>query len=700
MSEPMPSQLEARLLSALRPGEILRFVLAFEDDGRVAVSLEGAGARSSSMMERIEALLHASREEGYVFAGEKPTSTKTATAASRWCGGTIVDVVPTGHLLKPLPRVSVGFAGGDGPKDVANEYQLSVPAFPAHRSDALAGHPMKFLIGSGSVARLEFEFTRIELPDRTAAAVAQALEEDLALGLKIHGAQMPATPRTTFLGLWWSRRAGWKVACRAAIRKDSGIPLGLLEVLGRAFFGVECSVRVQGGDTARGRKADDLSLVDGYPEGWAFPPILPSIGDSGNLVADRIHNLRLPALPAEGVVAGSAEGKPVRLPTESRDRHTYIVGATGTGKSTLLLRLIKEDLKRDEGLLLIDPHGDLYQKVLKAIPRSRRDKLVTIDPTSHEKVVGFNIFDFPRDEFVKRRTEALIGEMVRFFRETWADNPEAFGPIFEQYFRNCLLLMVHQRAYLPTLLDAERVFTEKEFRAKLIEGCTEPRVVTFWKEVAEKTSGEISLTNVTPYITSKVSALTQSGFLSEMLGRVIDQLQLEKRISEGGIILVNLNKGLLGANESRLLGVLLTMQIFAAGLKRSLMPEKERKPVNVYIDEFQNFVSDNVASMLSEARKFGLRLTLANQTLAQLRANRGRQDLLETVLGNVGNIVLFRLGVHDAERLRPFLKPFAPEQMQDLPNFHALVRLLDGHGPIGPFVMKTLPQNSTRSGSM
>jgi type IV secretory pathway TraG/TraD family ATPase VirD4 len=133
------------------------------------------------------------------------------------------------------------------------------------------------------------------------------------------------------------------------------------------------------------------------------------------------------------------------------------------------------------------------------------------------------------------------------------------------------------------------------------------------------------------------------------------------------------------------------MQIFAAGLKRSILPARERRPVNVYIDEFQNFVSDNVASMLSEARKFGLRMNLANQTLSQLNAGGGHQNLLETVLGNVGNMIVFRLGVPDAERLKPFLKPFTPEQMQDLPNFHALVRILDEKGPIGPLVMKTLP---------
>jgi hypothetical protein len=240
-------------------------------------------------------------------------------------------------------------------------------------------------------------------------------------------------------------------------------------------------------------------------------------------------------------------------------------------------------------------------------------------------------------------------------------------------------------------MDFQKVFSDMEFRKNLLENCTDPDVRSFWKGVAEKVSGEASLNNVAPYIISKMAILTQSGYVSEMIGQPDDMLCLEERLNKGGIILVNLNKGLLGAIECRFLGIMLTMQIFAAGLRRSTLSQKDRLPINIYIDEFQTLVSDNVASMLSEARKFGLCLNLANQTLSQLSAKRGRQDLLETVLGNVGNMISFRLGVPDAQRLRPFLKPFTPEQMQDLPNFHALVRILDDEGPIGPFVMKTLP---------
>lgn len=182
----------------------------------------------------------------------------------------------------------------------------------------------------------------------------------------------------------------------------------------------------------------------------------------------------------------------------------------------------------------------------------------------------------------------------------------------------------------------------------------------------------------------------QTGYVSDLICAPRNDLRIGERMDKGGIMLFNLNKGLLGGYESRLLGTILMMEIFAAGLQRGLRPESERSPVNIYVDEFQNFVSDNVASMLSEARKFGLRLTLANQTLAQLRAGSGRQDLLETVLGNVGNVILFRLGVPDADRLQLFTEPYTRQEMQELPNFYALARLLTPSGPVRPLIMKTL----------
>lgn len=458
-------------------------------------------------------------------------------------------------------------------------------------------------------------------------------------------------------------------------------------MIGRDLFGCECEVIL----SPVGKESDtSLDLRKTYPRGWQFPPILPPPALFDSLTASRFHNINLPELPRKGLCIGVAEGADVRLPAQTRDRHTYIVGATGTGKSTLLTRMIVEDMQRGEGVIVLDPHGDLHAEIVKAVPKARKGDVLNIDPTRENCRPGLNILDVQEGRLRKRQTELLIGELIQCFREIW-DVPEAFGPMFEVYFRNAIQLMTLRAGQPLTVECFDRVFADREFRSQLIGECADTSTAAFWKDVAEKAGGEASLANMTPYITCKMSPLTQGAFLTCLLKQPRDEVRLTDRINQTPIILVNLNKGVLGVQESRMLGVILMAQIMSAGLKRSLMKRKMRRPVNVYVDEFQDFVSDNVASMLSEARKFGLRLTLANQTLAQLRAKAGRQDLLQTVLGNVGNMILFRLGVPDAERLKSFIEPFCQQEMQELPNFHALVRLLTPEGPVRPLIMRTLP---------
>jgi hypothetical protein len=682
-------KLESRLLSMLREGEMLRFTYSRDLRGMFSLAIEGDGPEPAAFAQRIGILMQASRDDGYSFHRESsPTTAGPDEAEEEENQKAWLEIYPASRELHQMQRGQLGFSPACDPPQKTCDSAILVPALPSSGAAKLAQHPIDLIAETPAVRRLEMEFSFSDLPDEQVDLVARALEQEIDFMRAIRGANFPASPVTAFLGLWWSCRVGWELRCRVALDPYMEVPKGALEVLGHEIFGVECHLMAPGGNAP---VHNGFSLAGKFPDGWSFPSLLPLPNRSGMLAAERMHNRRLPALPDQGILIGRANDCDVRLPDAARDRHLYMAGATGTGKTSLLKRLILDDLQRDEGLVLLDPHGDLFHEILEAVPESRRASLVTIDPSSAQRAISFNLLDFPRDKFLKRRSQFLIGELVRFFREAWGDNPDAFGPMFELYFSNAVRLLIHQEEKLFTLMDFEKVFSDSAFREELLSTCTDPMVCQFWRGVAEKTGGEASLANVTPYIISKMAILTQGGFLSEMIGQANDKLCLEERMNQGGIILVNLNKGLLGATECRFLGVMLTMQIFAAGLKRSALPPSTRRPVNIYIDEFQNFVSDNVASMLSEARKFGLRLNLANQTLSQLNAKRGQQNLLETLLGNVGNMIAFRLGVPDAERLRPFLKPYTPEQMQDLPNFHALVRLLVEEGPIGPLVMKTLP---------
>ena len=678
--------IEARLLSVLKASEGIRFVFERAPAPRkIVVSIEGFGPNAEDLQYRVGGILSSARTKGFEFRSESTnagiTRASQPKSALNW-----IEIVPTTRDLMKLERNPLGFAAPTQDKvHCTTEKVLSVPNLSASALVRLNDQPAGVLLAHSSLRRMEIQFERIVLGEGEIKRVGESLGELLALQRFIPGLEMGTTPMAAFLALWWNARSGWELRCRVLCDRSEPIPSGVIEMLGRDIFNCECSIGGSGSNNMDRRAA---TLAQAYPDGWSFASMLPDDNEVDILSASMLHNRHIPDLPGTGILIGTADGHDVRLPEWSRDRHLYVVGGTGTGKTTLLKRLIREDLKRNEGLVLLDPHGDLFHETLEIIPRRRRRDLAVIDPGSDDGLIGFNVLDIPKDGLLKRRAEFLVGEFIRFFRGTW-DNPEAFGPVFDLYFRNALRLLIHQEE-TRTLLEFEQIFVDRDFRRGLTGSCSDEGVKRFWLEIADKATGDISLANVTPYITSKTSVLSQSGFLSGMIGKKNDELALESRMNRGGVILINLDKGKLGTHESRFMGLLLTMQIFSAGLKRSAMRPAERRPVNIHIDEFQNFVTENSVSMLAEARKFGLRFNLANQNLGQLANARGGSDLLECVLGNVGNMMMFRLGVPDSERLRPFLKPFTPEAMQHLPNFHALVRLLDHEGPVGPIVLKTL----------
>lgn len=575
----------------------------------------------------------------------------------------------------------MGFAHGN-PGGSA-QAPLGLPALPTFWWPDLFPGLMEALDEVGELVRFEVEFTSMELPSPVVPLLVNALD---LLPMNLTGSEDKPSPMQYFLRLWLQQRNGWIIRARGWIAKRKPVPTAAIEMVGRHLFSAECQVAGPG-KAPSAPSAHDLSCC--FPQGWPLRPILPEDDESGKLAAGRLLNKTLPELPESGFLIGTADAVEVRLPTESRDRHIYVVGATGTGKTTLLGRMIRADMDAGQAVLLLDPHGDLFEEALAAVPKRRKKDLLLVDPLHPARRPALNILDIHDGVLRKRHTELLIGEMIACFQELW-DNPEAFGPMFEVYFRNAIQLLTLRGGAPRTVVDFDLLFGDKDFRDRLVHECLDGGTRTFWTKIAEKAGGEASLANMAPYITSKMAPLAHGAFLSSLVCRPKDEVRLVSRINENPIILVNLSKGILGARESRVMGVILLAQIFSAGLSRSQMKPADRKPVNVYVDEFQNFISDNMASMLSEARKFNLRFVLANQTLAQLSANRGTQNLLETVLGNVGNIILFRLGVPDAARLRAFTEPFTQQEMQELPNFHAMVRLLTAEGPVRPLIMKTM----------
>lgn len=678
------NDLDYKLLESLAEGEMLRLRYTRRGDApEFGFTVEGVAADSdpgrNSMPHRIGIALSALRPYGLSF-DESPEADKAdgddggSPPGSRW-----TEIRPQGTRFRRSGG-TLGFGSASGKPDAARA--LTLPALGSAYPVRLAGSPLRLVRDARGIRAVEIDFTRIALPEDAAGLMDSALGMGLPDVLALLRDPALMTPHQRYLGLWLLHRSGWRVECRALVDDSTDEATALLEALGREIHGVECRV-----PAAMPSLSEDGDFRNCHPLGWPFPPLLPDASIQGELDALALQNPDTPKLPATGVAIGEVDGQTVRMPLASRDRHTYLLGATGTGKSTLLKRMILDDVKRGEAVVLIDPHGDLYAQVLESLPAPSRRRLLAIDVNQPEPPLGFNILDIPGGPLHSRQCDFVISELIEFFKQLWGSNPEAFGPMFELYFRNTLLLMLHRENSGEPLdiTQFERIMGDREFRAGLIESCPLASVRDFWKNIAEKAGGETSLQNVAPYITCKIAALTQNSYLARLLGAKRDELQLARRMDNRRIVLVNLNKGMLGAHGCRLIGTLLATRLFSAGLARSLRPASERRPVNVYIDEFQNFVSPSLAEMFSEARKFGIRLNVANQTLGQLE-----EKTLGSILGNVGNMLLFRLGVLDSERLRLFLDPFSIKQMQSLPNYHALARLLTPDGPLPPFVMRTL----------
>lgn len=686
---------ETRILSILRPGEMLRFVLVPDGERKIDFGIEGRSETTDGdelLADRLSLVLTGLRNQGYAFGKRLRTLSATNRSPgkraksrnrSAW-----VEIRPLTFCVVPPRLDTLGF-GGTGAERVCSS-SLRLPALPASLGGRILESPTMLVAALPQVELFEIEFVRTILPQNAAKDLEEALRFQ-TVAQQAFVQTNDATLSQMFLAQWLWHRTGWRVTARARLVSGGNSPVASLEMIGRDLFMCECEVV----SSVNSEQTDStFDLRNAYPRDWPFPPLFPPSCSLESLAASRLHNLSLPELPKKGLKIGRAEGADIRLPTESRDRHIYIAGATGTGKSTLVARMIKEDIKRGEGVILLDPHGDLFFEILEFVPDCRREELTVIDPASDAEPPGLNFLDVAHCPRPAWRLRFMINELLQFFDGVW-DLRNVGGPMFEMYFRNAILLLgdegVRERS-CHSLLNFASLMADKEFRSHQLEVCRNTEVKDFWKTVAERAGGDCSLANITPYIVSKMDLLTQSSFIRKMIGSPKDTLRVREKMDRNGIILCNLSKGTLGAHESRLLGSLLVAQIFAAGLERGMKKRAHRRPVNIYVDEFQNFVSDNVASMLSEARKFGLRLTLANQTLSQLKASSGKQDLLETVLGNVGNIILFRLGVPDSEKLKLFIEPFTRQEMQELPNFHAMVRLLTGEGPVRPLIMQTLKE--------
>jgi len=399
-------------------------------------------------------------------------------------------------------------------------------------------------------------------------------------------------------------------------------------------------------------------------------------------------------LPTKGILIGETffrnEQKSVYITEDDRRRHIYIVGQTGTGKSTLMTNMVVNDIRQNKGVAIIDPHGDLIETILGLIPGKRMDEVIVFDPSDRLRPLGINMleYDFNRPE----EKTFIVNEMQSIFNKLFL--AETMGPMFEQYMRNALLLLMEDIPNEPaTLMEVARVFTDADFRQKKLARIFNPTVIDFWEKEAIKAGGEASLANMTPYITSKFNNFTSNDYMRPIIGQPKSAFNFRQVMDEGKILLVNLSKGKIGEINANLLGMIITGRILMAALSRVDLSENKRRDFNLYIDEFQNFTTESIATILSEARKYALNLTMAHQFVAQLT-----EKIRDAVFGNVGSIISFRVGAQDAEFLVKQFEPvFSENDLVNIDNFNAYVKILIAGQTSRPFNIKTLvPERGDR----
>lgn len=394
-------------------------------------------------------------------------------------------------------------------------------------------------------------------------------------------------------------------------------------------------------------------------------------------------------MPSAGTLLGTnkhqGSERHIFITEADRMRHFYVIGQTGTGKSIFLQNMIVQDIKSGYGVCMIDPHGTDIDDVLGAIPPEREKDIIYFDPSRTDRVIGLNMLEYDVEK--PEQKTFVVNELLSIFQKLYNANPESMGPMFEQYFRNATMLVMEDPESSNTLMDISRVMVDAQFRRYKLERATNQVVIQFWREIAQKAGGEASLENIVPYIVSKIDPLTANDYIRPIIGQQRSTFNFRKLMDERKILLVNLSKGRLGDINANLIGMIFVGKILMAALSRVDDPTKSFPPFFLHIDEFQNISTPAIASILSEARKYKLGLTVAHQFIAQLDPT-----IRDAVFGNVGSMAAFRVGNEDAQALEPQFSPiFSANDLMNTPNYNASMRVLANGTPTPAFSIATLP---------
>lgn len=401
-------------------------------------------------------------------------------------------------------------------------------------------------------------------------------------------------------------------------------------------------------------------------------------------------------IPSEGIILGHNKYRGadtvIRMKDNDRRRHVYVIGTTGSGKTVLMKEMAKQDINNGHGVGIVDPHGEFVEEILEFIPPERMHDVILFDPSDHERPMGLNMLEAKTIE----ERDFVTQEMISIFYKLVSD-PAMIGPMFEHYMRNAMFTLMEDEESPGTIADIPRIFTDKAFQTYKLTKVKDPMVRQFWEKEMTKVS-DFHKSEMLGYLISKVGRFVENSMMRNIIGQPKSGFDFREAMDQKKILLVNLSKGKIGDINAFLLGLIIVSKLQMAALSRANVPEDQRHDFFLYIDEFQNFITDSISIILSEARKYRLNLTMAHQYMTQLLLANNDTKVRDAVLGNVGTMVAFRIGVEDAEILeKQFLPTFNAFDLVNQRQYTANVRLLIDNTQAKPFHMQAYPPTKGHS---
>ncbi len=394
-------------------------------------------------------------------------------------------------------------------------------------------------------------------------------------------------------------------------------------------------------------------------------------------------------LPTSGLLLGYIDYRGLRqdvyLKVPDRRRHMYIIGKSGSGKSVTIANLAIQDIIEGKGVAIVDPHGDLIEAVLSHIPKHRADDVIIFDPSDTDRPLGLNMLEARNEDQKDFAVQEMIGIFYKLFP------PEMIGPMFEHQMRNVMLTLMADIENPGTIIDIPRMFTDDSYVKKYLVKLRDPVVRAFWEKEMAKTS-DFHKSEMLGYLISKVGRFVENEMMRNIMGQQKSGFSFREVMDQEKILLVNLAKGRTGEVNAKLLGLIVVAKLQMAAMGRADMDEESRKDFYLYIDEFQNFITDSISTILSEARKYKLDLIIAHQYMGQLTDDKGRSDIRDAVLGNVGTMMVGRIGPDDSEVLaKEFAPVFGSYDLLNTPQYSFYVKELIDNQASKPFLMHAHP---------